>query len=198
MSIGIYTRVSTSRQRDDSQRSEITKWLESNAIDPSQVTWYADKESGTTLKRPEFERLQKDIFAGRVKTVVLWKLDRLSRRLRDGVNILADWADRGLRVVVTSQQLEFNGTVGRMIAALLLGLAEIEWEFRKERQRAGIEVAKRRGLYRGRVKGSVKGKPMRAKELRDKGLAVGEIATALGLSERTVFRYLKDETVRVE
>lgn len=198
MSIGIYTRVSTSRQRDDSQRSEITKWLESNAIDPSQVTWYADKESGTTLKRPEFERLQKDIFAGRVKTVVLWKLDRLSRRLRDGVNILADWADRGLRVVVTSQQLEFNGTVGRMIAALLLGLAEIEWEFRKERQRAGIEVAKRRGLYRGRVKGSVKGKPMRAKELRDKGLAVGEITTALGLSERTVFRYLKDETVRVE
>ena len=197
MSIGIYTRVSHSRQRDDSQRNEIGKWLELNSIDPDQVTWYSDKESGTTLKRPEFDRLQKDIFAGRVKTVVLWKLDRLSRRLRDGVNILADWADRGLKVVVTSQQLEFNGSVGRMIAALLLGLAEIEWEFRKERQQAGIEVAKRKGLYRGRVKGSVKGKPMRAKELRDKGLAVGEIATALGLSERTVFRYLKEESLHV-
>jgi len=197
MSIGIYTRVSTSRQRDDSQRSEITKWLESNSIDSAQVMWYSDKESGTTLKRPEFDRLQKDIFSGRVKTVVLWKLDRLSRRLRDGVNVLADWADRGLRVVVTSQQLEFNGTVGRMIAALLLGLAEIELEFRAERQRAGIEVAKRKGLYKGRKKGSVKGKPQRVKELRDKGLSIGEIATALGLSERTVFRYLKEEAVEV-
>lgn len=197
MSIAVYVRVSTIRQRDDSQRNEIAKWLELNGIDPAQVTWYSDKESGTTLKRPEFDRLQKDVFAGRVKTVVLWKLDRLSRRLRDGVNILADWADRGLKVVVTSQQLEFNGSVGRMIAALLLGLAEIEWEFRKERQQAGIEVAKRKGLYKGRKKGSIKGKPLRVKELRAKGLAVGEIATALDLSERTVFRYLKEDMIAV-
>jgi len=84
--------------------------------------------------------------------------------------------------------------VGRMIAALLLGLAEIEWEFRKERQQAGIEVARKKGVYRGRKPGTTKGKPERAKELKDKGLSPGEIATALGVSERTVFRYVGEQT----
>jgi len=190
VTIAAYVRVSSRRQKDDSQRAEIQKWLDANGIDAKQVEWYADKETGTKLDRPEFQRLQADIFHGKVKTVIIWKLDRLSRRLRDGVNILADWAERGLKIVVVTQQLEFNGSVGRMIAALLLGLAEIEWQYRKERQQAGIEVAKKRGVYRGRKPGTTKGKPERAVELKEKGLTVGEIATALGVSDRTVFRYI--------
>ncbi|QGJ70883.1 Transposon resolvase [Planctomycetales bacterium 10988] len=197
MTIACYVRVSSSRQKDDSQRAEIQKWLDANGIDPNQVEWYADKESGRTTKRPEFDRLQGDIFSGKVKTVVLWKLDRLSRRLQDGVTILADWADRGLKIVVVTQQLEFNGAIGRTLAALLLGLAEIEWEYRKERQAAGIEVAKKKGVYKGRQKGTTKGKPKRAIELRDKGMTAPEIANALGVSERTVFRYLGGEPAKV-
>jgi DNA invertase Pin-like site-specific DNA recombinase len=190
MTVACYVRVSSRRQKDDSQRAEIQKWLDANAIDPKLVEWYADKETGTTLKRPAFDRLQADIFHGKVKTVVLWKLDRLSRRLRDGVTTLADWAERGLRVVVVTQALDFNGAIGRTLAALLLGLAEIEWEYRKERQAAGIEVAKKKGVYKGRAKGTTKSKPDRAQELKAKGLTAAEIATALGVSQRTVFRYI--------
>ena len=143
MTIACYVRVSTRRQKDDSQRAEIEKWLDSNGIDRSQVKWYADKESGKFLKRPEFDRLQADIFHGKVKAVVCWKLDRLSRRLRDGVNLLADWCERGLKIVVVTQQIELNGPLGRMIAAVMLGLAEIELEYRRERQAAGIQDAKK-------------------------------------------------------
>jgi len=110
MTVAAYIRVSTRRQNDDGQRAEVKKWLDANGIDPTKVTWYCDKESGTTLKRPEFDRLQGDIFHGKVKTVVMWKLDRLSRRLKDGVATLADWSERGLRVVVVTQQLDFNLT----------------------------------------------------------------------------------------
>jgi len=42
--------------------------------------------------------LQADIFHGRVKTVVLWKLDRLSRRLKDGITTLAEWSEKNLRI----------------------------------------------------------------------------------------------------
>ena len=193
MTIACYVRVSTRRQKDDSQRAEIEKWLDANGIDRSQVKWYADKESGRFLKRPEFDRLQADIFHGKVKVVICWKLDRLSRRLRDGVNLLADWCERGLKIVVVTQQIELNGPVGRMIAAVMLGLAEIELEYRRERQAAGIQVAKKKGSYKGRKKGTTKSKPDRAKELRDKGLKVAEIAQALGVSERTAFRYMGSE-----
>jgi DNA invertase Pin-like site-specific DNA recombinase len=193
MSVACYCRVSTSRQKDDGQRAEIGRWLSAHGIDADRVNWYSDKETGTTLRRSEFERLQADVFAGRVKTIVLWKLDRLSRRLKDGINVLADWCERGVKVVVVTQQIELSGSVGRMIAALLLGLAEIEHEFRRERQTAGIAVAKRKGVYKGRQPGTTKAKPTRARELREKGLTAPEIAQAMGTSVRTVWRYLGTE-----
>ena len=191
MTIGAYCRVSSRRQKADSQVAEIKKWLDAHGYDEAQIGWYIDYETGKNLQRPEFERLQRDIFNGRVGTVIVWKLDRLSRRLRDGVNVLADWCERGLKIVVITQQIELNGAVGRMIAALLLGLAEIELEYRQERQVAGIEVAKRKGIYKGRRKGTTKAEPSRARQLRAKGLTVAEIATALGTNKRTVQRYLK-------
>lgn len=188
--IAAYLRVSTKQQKTDSQEQELEAWLAANGYDLSQVEWFRDHETGKTLKRPEFDRLQGEVFAGRIKTVVVWKLDRLSRRLRDGVNLLADWCERGLKIVVVTQRIEFNGAVGKMIAAVMLGLAEIELEFRAERQAAGIKAARKRGVYLGRRNGTTKAKPDRALELRAKGLEDSEIATALGISRRTVQRYL--------
>ena len=191
--IGCYCRCSTAQQKADSQIAEIQKWLIGNGYDDNQVEWYIDYESGRSLKRPEFERLQADIFSGQIKTVVTWKLDRLSRRLKDGVTLLADWVERNVKVVVITQQIELNGAVGRMLSALLLGLAEIEWEYRKQRQEAGIAVAKSKGVYQGRKPGTYKATPKRAQELRRRGLKIKEIATALGTSQRTIQRYLKIE-----
>ena len=190
MPIAAYVRVSTKHQKTDSQEQEIRTWLGNNGYDLSQVAWYRDKESGKTLKRPEVDRLQADIFDGKIESVICWKLDRLSRRLRDGVNLLAEWCERGLKVVVVTQRIELNGAVGRMIAAVMLGLAEIELEFRAERQAAGIKAARSRGVFLGRQPGTTKAKPQRAGELRTKGLNDTEIATALGVSRRTVQRYL--------
>ncbi len=157
------------------------------------MQWFADTETGRTLKRPAFDRLQQAIFAGTVKTVVVWKLDRLSRRQREGVDLLAEWCERGVRVVVVTQQIDLSGTVGRLVASVLFGLAEIEQEYRRERQAAGITVAKRKGVYRGRLKGTTKAKPARAQALHTRGLSAAEIANALRISPRTVFRYLATE-----
>ena len=186
--IACYCRVSSARQKTDSQEPEIRRWLEGNGSNPSSVKWFEDKETGRTLKRPAFDRLQKAIFAGGIKTVVVWKLDRISRRQRDGVDLLADWCERGVRMVAVTEQIDLSGAGGRMVASVLFGLEEVESEYRRERQAAGIAVTKERGVYRGRRRGTTKAPQLRAEELRGRGLTVQEIATALGVSRRTALR----------
>ena len=137
--------------------------------------------------------MQQGIFMGTITTVVVWKLDRISRRQREGINLLAEWCERGVRVVVITQQLDLSGAVGRLVAGILFGLAEIEHEYRQERQAAGIAVAKRKGRYHGRAKGTTKAQPTRARLLYDRGFTVVEIMQALQVSRRTVYRYLAAE-----
>lgn len=187
----IYVRVSTVGQNEEGQRREIQKWLNANGI--TKVRWFVDKESGDTLERPQFEQLQTLIFNGVVNSVVVWKLDRLSRSLRDGINTLCDWCDKGIRVVSTSQQIDFNGTVGKMIASILFAVAEMEQETRRERQAAGIAVAKERGVYKGRQKGARKAGVdlSKVKSLREKGCTHEEISQAMDVSISSVRRYLK-------
>jgi DNA invertase Pin-like site-specific DNA recombinase len=188
--IAAYLRVSAADQKTDSQRAEVTAWLERNGHDLDQVGWYQDVESGRKMSRPMFDRLQADIHAGHVKTVVVWKVDRLARRLREGLDVLCAWCDKGVRFVSTTQPIDVSGTFGKTVAALMLGLAEIEWEYRLERQKVGIKQAKTRGVYKGRKPGTTIAKPQRARELRGLGNSPVEIAKSLGVSLRTVFRYL--------
>jgi DNA invertase Pin-like site-specific DNA recombinase len=110
---------------------------------------FEDREAGKHLDRPAFQRLQAAIFAGSIDTVIVWKLDRLARSLKDGVNVLADWCQRGIRVVSVTQQIHLSGPVGQMIAGVLFGVAAIELQHSKERQAIGIAGAKEaRRLYR--------------------------------------------------
>ena len=188
--IACYCRVSSRSQKTESQKAELTRWLTHQGLDLTAVQWFEDIERGQSLRRPAFVRLQRAIRAGTVTTVVVWKLDRLTRRQQDGINLLAEWCRHNVRVVAVTQQIDLSGPVGRMVASVLFGLAEIEWEYRRERQAAGIAVAKAQGVYHGRQKGTTKAQPQRAQTLRQRGLTVVEIATALGISERTAFRYL--------
>jgi DNA invertase Pin-like site-specific DNA recombinase len=189
--VACYLRVSTVGQNEQGQRREIERWLKGNGIEAESVQWFIDKATGDNIERPGFKRLQAAVFNGGVQAIVVWKLDRISRKLIEGLNVMADWCDRGLRVVSVTQQLDFNGATGKLIASVLFAVAEMEQETRKERQMAGIDAAKERGVYKGRKSGTTKAKPRRAVKLKEKGLSTAEIATALGVSRMTVSRYLK-------
>jgi|LauGreDrversion4_2_1035121.scaffolds.fasta_scaffold102219_1 DNA invertase Pin-like site-specific DNA recombinase len=193
MSVAIYVRVSTESQNEAGQKREIMKWMSGNGFNLEHAIWYIDKESGETLKRPEFEQLQRDIFNGAIKTVVVYKLDRLSRSLKDGIDILCSWCQKGIRVISTSQQIDFTGVIGQLIAAVLFAVAQIETETRRERQAAGIAVAREKGAYRGRKLGALKAgvDASRAIKLRERGLTHAEVAKALGISKSTAIRYVE-------
>ena len=143
--IAVYTRISSHSQKSDSQRTEIRQWLKGQKLPAKQIHWFEDKESGRSLKRPAFEKLQAAIFDGKVKTVIVWKLDRLARNHREGINVLGDWCAKNVRVVAVTQQIDLQGTVGHVVAGVLFGLAQIELQYTKERQAAGIKVCQVRG-----------------------------------------------------
>ncbi|GJL60309.1 MAG: hypothetical protein NPIRA03_31660 [Nitrospirales bacterium] len=134
--------------------------------------------------------MQEVIFNGSVKTVIVWKLDRLARNHREGINVLADWCGQDVRVVAVTQQIDLKGTIGHVVAGVLFGLAEIEMQHTKERQVAGIKVAKKKGIYAGRKAGTMKANPQRARALRKQGMTDTEIANALKVSKSSVYRYL--------
>ena len=190
MTTAAYVRVSTVGQNEAGQRRKVREWLKGNGVD--KVRWYVDKATGDNLDRPEFEKLQADIFNGTVKTVVVFKLDRLSRDLADGINTLTDWLEKGVRIVSVTQQLDFSDATGKLVAAVLFAVAEMEQETRRERQAVGIAFAKEKGVYKGRKAGATKKgvRPSRAAQLRDKGATYAEIAEAMDVSESTVRRYL--------
>ncbi len=191
MSVGVYIRVSSHSQKADSQKVEITQWLQAHGHDLKDVQWFEDKETGATLGRPGFIALQEAISAGSVKTVIVWKLDRVARSMRDGINTLSKWCECGVRVVSVTQQIDLSGTVGHLVAGVLFAIAEIELQHSRERQAAGIASARPKGVYQGRRAGTTKAKPERARELKAQGLKSKEIAAALRVTERTVFRYLR-------
>jgi DNA invertase Pin-like site-specific DNA recombinase len=122
--------------------------------------------------------------------VVLWKLSDLVTRFRAVLTMLAAWGERGVRVVIVSNGIDLHPETNGATFPLLRALAETELEFRRDRQKRGIAVAKARGNYPGRKPGTTKEKPRRAATLRGKGYTVAEIAEMLGVSKRTAFRYL--------
>ena len=91
--------------------------------------------------------MQQAVFMGELKTIVIWRLDRLSRNQRDGINTLADWCEKGVRVVSVTQQLDLSCATGRLIARVLFAVGEMELEAIKEPQAAGIAAAKVKGVY---------------------------------------------------
>lgn len=95
-----------------------------------------------------------------------------------------------MRVVSVTQQLDFTGPTGQLVAAVLFAVAEMEQETRRERQAAGIAAARDAGIYKGRKAGSTKAKPGDARKLAGKGLTHAQIAATLGVTRRSVLRYL--------
>ncbi len=190
--VAVYVRVSTFDQQKgrDSQELALKEYCNNHGL--QNVAFYRDTLSGATTKRPAFERLQADIFNGKVHTVVCWKLDRLSRSLRDGINVLTDWLNKNIRVVAVTQQLDFSGTMGQLIASVLFAVAAMERENIRENTKRGLAAAKARGVKLG------KRPKLFARDivpLLREGFSVQQTAVRLGRTRQAIYNALKREGV---
>src|ERR1700760_4468668 len=107
--------------------------------------------SGATMERPALQQLLADITAGRVDTVVVYKIDRLTRSLADFAKIVEILDARGASFVSVTQQFNTTTSMGRLTLNILLSFAQFEREVIGERIRDKIAASKRKGMWVGGI-----------------------------------------------
>lgn len=183
-----YIRVSTFEQNPERQ------------LDMIQVDKiFTDKASGKDINRPQLEALLSFVREGDI--VVVHSMDRLARNLDDLRGIVNRLTTKGIRVEFIKENLTFinnDSPMANLMLSVMGAFAEFERALLRERQREGIELAKKRGVYRGR-KNILS--DIQATEVYNR-VALGEkkasIARELGISRETLYRYLKLNLVPVK
>lgn len=137
-----YARVSKG-DNSQSTRGQITALKEGGA-----TKIFREKASGGRWDRPELHRMLDQLRPGDV--IIVWKLDRLSRSLKDLLHILEKVDDAGAGFRSLTEAIDTTTSAGRMMMQMLGAVAEFEREMIRERTRAGLEEARKQGRVGGR------------------------------------------------
>ena len=175
-----YTRVSTADQHTDGHKASIEKAYQV-------ARWFEDEAtSGSTraLDRPGFAVLYTYVREG--DTVVVPAIDRLGRNTIDVLTTVEALRDKGVQVISQREGFDLGTPMGRMMLTMLAGVAELERENIRERQRTGPERAKAEGKALGRPRKADMAAVAQWRE--DNGASISETATEFGIGATTVKR----------
>jgi len=152
---------------------------------------FQEKLSGAGRQRPALTALLEKLRAG--DTLVVWKLDRLSRSLRDLIDLVTLLQKKEVGLVSLQDALDTTTPQGRLVFTLFAALAEFERDVIRERTKAGLTAARARGRKGGRPKGLSKQALAKAAKtlFAQKDKTAQEIAAILGISRATLYRYLE-------
>jgi DNA invertase Pin-like site-specific DNA recombinase len=188
--VAVYARVSCSDQTPRAQIDEL------RALS-AQRGWriigeYVDQAvSGSKDRRPELDKLMADVHRGKVDVVLVWKFDRFARSLKHLITALEDFRVRGVEFVSMNDAIDTSTSVGRFTFSVIAAVAELERDVIRERTRAGIAAAKRRGVRVGRPRVEVDVDA--ARRLLATGGSVRSVAKTLKMGASTLARALKVE-----
>ncbi len=200
MEIVIYVRVSTKDQDYERQIENLKKKAEIKGWNCRRI--FSEKISGTIKadKRSEFNKMVKYIKENKIEIVMFSEVSRIGRRVIDVLNIVDEL--HKANAIIYVQQFDMlsimdgkeNYIFKMMLQMLSIG-SEMENDMRKERQKQGIEIAKAKGIYKGRVEGSKQSAEATLKKYIDVvdwigngSLSLTKIAKKLGYSQNTVIK----------
>ena len=145
-----------------------------------------DGLSGAIRNRPALLRCLKKLQRG--DTLIVWKLDRLGRSLRDLISMLDDLKQRGVKFRSLTEHIDTDTATGRAMWQMIGVLAELERSLITERTRAGITAARKRGVKFGRKPKLDAEQLEHAREMLDQGKDRQHVARVLKVNRTTLYR----------
>ncbi len=177
-----YARVSTDDQNLDLQRDAL------NQAGCEQL--FEDQLSGAKVARPGLQKTLQYARAG--DTIVVWRLDRFSRSLKDLIEMVTLLEARGIGLKSLQESIDTSSSSGKLIFHIFGALAEFERNLIRERTQAGLQAARARGRKGGRPKALNKDKQALAVKLYDeKKHSVDQVSQMTGISKPTLYKYIE-------
>jgi DNA invertase Pin-like site-specific DNA recombinase len=178
-----YARVSTDDQKLDLQRDALTRV----GVDLERI--FEDKLSGMRADRPGLAAALKAVRDGDV--LVVWRLDRLGRSLKDLIVLADDLKKRGVQLRSLSEGIDSSTIGGELVFHMFGAIAQFERNLIRERTRAGLASARAKGKVGGRKPGlTAKDIAVAKAMLRDSDITVAEVARRMGVAKGTLYRHL--------
>ncbi len=178
-----YARVSTEDQKLLLQQDAL------EAIGCEKL--FEEKVSGAAKKLPARNAMLE--FARKGDVIVVWKLDRLGRSIRDLIDIVAKMNERGIEFRSLHESIDTTTPTGKLTFHIFAALAEFERDMIRERTLAGLEAAKKRGAILGRPRALTDEQLKMARTLlAAPNSSTEQVAAQLGVHRSTLHRYLQD------
>lgn len=182
MNIG-YVRVSTVEQNEARQLEALEQY--------GVEEYFIEKASAKDTNRPKLQEMLSFVRKG--DTVYIHSFDRLARNTIDLLTIVEELKKKEVQLVSIKDNIDFNSDTGKFMLTILGAVAELERSILKERQREGIEIAKKQGKFKGRQPIKLNKDKWEAlySDMTDGYITKQEMADKLGISVPTLYRRLK-------
>lgn len=174
-----YARVSTGDQNLDLQKTALFR------AECEQI--FEDTASGKNARRPGLRRALRRLKPGDV--LVVWKLDRLGRSVRDLITLVSELQARGVNFRSLTDSIDTSTPAGRFFFHVMSALAEMERELIVERTRAGLAAAREQGRVGGRRRVMTEEVVERCRRMLDTGATRQQVADVIGVGVKTIYKY---------
>ncbi len=175
-----YARVSTGDQNLDLQKTALFR------AECEQI--FEDTASGKNARRPGLKRALRRLRPGDV--LVVWKLDRLGRSVRDLITLVSELQARGVNFRSLTDSIDTSTPAGRFFFHVMSALAEMERELIVERTRAGLAAAREQGRVGGRRRLMTTEVVERCRRMLGTGATRQQVADVIGVDVKTIYKYL--------
>jgi len=181
MKIG-YVRVSTLEQRTERQETALH--------DLGVERLFIDKASGRTTDRPQLKNMMEYVRDG--DTVIVESISRFARSARDFLELIERLSEKDVAFISKKEGVDTTTPAGRFMMTVFAAVAELEREYIRDRQREGIEIARKQGKFKGRKPGVYPGFEYLLEQNRQGNITAAHATKKLGMSKTTWYRKVRE------